>query len=142
MLNVVLRTVMKLYGQDFDKCLLRNGERTANSANKLVKNFFWKRRIILTKFEKTTHNLNAKPLKKRVPNKIFSLKGSSEDVESCSRTVVYLASRKSEVFTQVWKVLRNMNVFQKILRLYLQTCRALFWQQCRKKVERGWANSI
>ena len=52
-------------------------------------------------------------MKKRVSIIIFSLKGSFENFESCSRTVKNRFSRQSEVFTQVWKSLRNLIFFSK-----------------------------
>ena len=45
MLNVVLRTVVKIYGQNFDKSMLKLGEKAAISAKKLVDFFFWKRKM-------------------------------------------------------------------------------------------------
>ena len=111
---------------------------------RLVKVFSWKRKMQISQqlwkhFDKSS-NKQLKIWIKHIiwkggsQSKFFSLKGPFEGIESCSRTVVYLFSRKSEVFTQGSKSLRNLIFFQKVLRCYLQSRGALFWQQWRKLV--------
>ena len=61
MLKVILRTVVKVYGQNFDESMLKLGEKAANSAKKLVKFFFWKRKMQFSQqlwkhFDKSTKN--------------------------------------------------------------------------------------
>ena len=88
---------------------------------RLVKVFFWKRKMQISQqlwkhFDKSSNKqlkIWIKTFEKEGLNRFFSLKVSFEGIESCSRTVVYLFSRKSEVFTQVSKSLRNLIFFKK-----------------------------
>ena len=110
-----------------------------------VKNFFWKHKMLFRQqlwklFDKSSKKqlkIWKKPLEKRVSVKILSVKSSSGNAESCSRVVIYLLTRNYEVPSQVSKTLRELIFFQKNLRLYLESCRALFWQQGRKQDGRG-----
>ena len=140
--NFTVKTSVNLCSKMEKKPQIWQSKQSKNSSGKVRCSFDNSSENILTKFEKTIHNLKAKPLKKRLTTKIFSLKGSSEDVESCSRTVVTLASR-IKILLKFEKFYKNWKFFKKILRLYLQTCRVLFWQECPKKMlKEGEKNSI
>ena len=150
MLNVVLRTVVKLYVQNFDKSMLKLGEKSANSAKKLVKFFFRKRKMQFSQqlwkhFGKSSN----KQLKIRNKNlwkggsqsKFFPSKVSLKILKDV-REQWYIILVESPMFSLKFKkVYEIWFFFKKILRVYLQSCGALFWLKYRNLVGKKRINS-
>ena len=143
MLNVVLRTVVKLYVQNFDKSMPKLGEKAAISAKKLVKIFFWKRKMQFSRqlwkhFYKSSNKqlkIWIKTFEKEALNRKFFPSKVPLKVLKAVREQWYIFLVESPKFSLKFrKVYEIWFFFQKVLRCYLQSRGALFWQQWRKLV--------